>query len=48
MRLVDYLDKGASLDADAPCLVSGDEVATYADVQELSGRIASALAASVR
>jgi len=46
VRLVDYLDKGASLDADAPCLVSGDEVATYADVQELSGRIASALVAS--
>ncbi len=46
MRLVDYLDKGASLDADAPCLVSGDEVATYADVVALSRRIASALAAS--
>jgi len=46
MRLVDYLDKGASLDADAPCLVCDGEVATYAQVQELSGRIASALVAS--
>lgn len=46
MRLVDYLDKGASLDADAPCLVCEGEVATYAEVQTLSGRIASALAAS--
>jgi len=46
MRLVDYLDKGASLDADAPCLVCDGEVATYAQVQELTGRIASALVAS--
>jgi fatty-acyl-CoA synthase len=46
MRLVDYLDKGASLGTDAPCLVCDDEVLTYAQVQELSGRIASALAAS--
>jgi fatty-acyl-CoA synthase len=46
MRLVDYLDKGASVGADAPCLVCDGEVATYADVQELSARIASALAAS--
>ncbi|WP_052666793.1 acyl-CoA synthetase [Nitriliruptor alkaliphilus] len=45
MRLVDYLDKGASLDADAPCLIRDGEVATYADVQQLSDRIASALAA---
>ena len=46
MRLVDYLDKGASLDAGAPCLVCGDEVATYDEVQGLTARIASALAAS--
>jgi len=45
MRLVDYLDKGASLDAGAPCLVCDGEVATYADVQALTGRIASALVA---
>ncbi|MEJ2871978.1 long-chain fatty acid--CoA ligase [Actinomycetospora sp. OC33-EN08] len=43
MRLVDHLDKGSSLDPDAPCLVCGDEVATYADVTRLSGRVASAL-----
>jgi len=46
MRLVDHLDKGASLGADAPCLVCDGEVATYAEVQALSRRIASALAAS--
>jgi fatty-acyl-CoA synthase len=46
VRLVDYLDKGASLDADAPCLVCEGEVATYAEVQALSVRIASALTAS--
>lgn len=45
MRLVDYLDKGASIDPDAPCLVCEDQVVSYADVQELSGRLASALAA---
>ncbi|MEJ2887683.1 acyl-CoA synthetase [Actinomycetospora aeridis] len=43
MRLVDYLDKGASLDPGAPCLVCDGDVATYADVQQLSGRIASSL-----
>jgi acyl-CoA synthetase (AMP-forming)/AMP-acid ligase II len=45
MRLVDFLDKGASLDPGAPCLVCDGEVATYAQVQELSGRVAAALAA---
>ncbi|WP_433566888.1 acyl-CoA synthetase [Nocardia sp. CA-151230] len=45
MRLIDYLDKGASLDPGAPCLVCDGEVRTYAQVQQLSGRIASALAA---
>lgn len=45
MRLVDHLDKGASLDPHAPCLICDDEVATYAQVQELSSKIASALAA---
>ena len=45
MRLVDYLDKGASLDPGAPCLVCDGEVATYAEVQHLSGRIAAALVA---
>jgi acyl-CoA synthetase (AMP-forming)/AMP-acid ligase II len=46
MRLVDYLDKGASLDPGAPCLVCDGQVATYADVQGLSGRVAAALVAS--
>ncbi|WP_432251807.1 AMP-binding protein [Streptomyces sp. HNM1019] len=45
MRLIDYLDKGASLDAEAPCLICDGEVKTYADVQELSGRVAAALVA---
>jgi fatty-acyl-CoA synthase len=44
VRLVDYLDKGASLDPDAPCLTTDRDVRTYAEVQELSSRIAAALA----
>jgi len=44
VRLVDYLDKGASLDPDAPCLTTDREVRTYAEVRELSSRIAAALA----
>ncbi|GAA1662679.1 long-chain fatty acid--CoA ligase [Kribbella yunnanensis] len=45
MRLVDYLDKGASLGADRPCLTTDGETLTYADVQDLSYRIARGLAA---
>src|ERR687894_2754690 len=44
--LVDYLDKGASLGHDAPCLVQGDDTLTYGDVQDLSWRVAGALKAS--
>ncbi|MFT3691620.1 MAG: long-chain fatty acid--CoA ligase [Kofleriaceae bacterium] len=44
MRLVDYLDKGASLGAEAPCLVVGDRVMTYADVQTFSYVVGRALA----
>ncbi len=43
MRLVDYLDKGASLGPDRPCLVAGDRTLTYADVQGFSMRVAAAL-----
>src|SRR4051794_32464830 len=42
--LSDYLDKGASLGRDAPCLVEGDRTLSYGDVQDLSHRIAGALA----
>jgi fatty-acyl-CoA synthase len=45
MRLVDYLDKGASLGPDAPCFTTGGQVRTYAEVRELSSRVAAALAA---
>ncbi|GAB3088101.1 AMP-binding protein [Nocardioides zeae] len=45
MRLVDFLDKGASLDRDAPCLECDGVTATYADVQALTSRIAAALVA---
>ncbi|MEU0538254.1 AMP-binding protein [Nocardia sp. NPDC005978] len=45
MRLIDYLDKGASLDPDAPCLVCDGVVSTYAQVRALSDRVAAALAA---
>jgi acyl-CoA synthetase (AMP-forming)/AMP-acid ligase II len=44
--LVDYLDKGASLGREAPCLVEGDRTLTYGDVVDLSWRVAGALAAS--
>ena len=46
MRLTGYLDKGASLGPGAPCLTMGDATLSYGQVQELSWRVASALAAS--
>src|SRR5688572_17309060 len=45
MRLVDYLDKGASLGPDAPCLTTDGETRSYAEVRELSFRVSAALAA---
>lgn len=44
MRLVDYLDKGASLGGDAPCLVCDGRTWTYDEVRDLAGQVASALA----
>ena len=44
MRIVDYLDKGASLGADAPCLTTDGQSMTYAAVRALSFRVAAALA----
>ena len=43
MRLVDYLDKGASVDPGAPCLTTDGSSTSYAEVRELSFRIAAAL-----
>ena len=43
MRLIDYLDKGAMLGEDAPCLTMGDIDLSYAEVQRLSHRIAHGL-----
>ena len=43
MRLTDYLDKGASLGPEAPCLTTGGRTLTYFDVQRLSWRVARAL-----
>ncbi|MGH3233119.1 MAG: acyl-CoA synthetase [Streptosporangiaceae bacterium] len=43
MRLIDYLDKGASLGAEAPCLTTAGRTLSYGDVQALSWRIARAL-----
>ncbi len=45
MRLVDHLDKGASLDPDAPCLTMDGRSLSYADVQAISHRAGRALAA---
>ena len=46
MRLIDYLDKGASLGADAPCLTMDGQDLSYRDVQQLSYRIAKSIANS--
>lgn len=43
MQLVDFLDKGASLGGDAPCLTMGPDTLTYTDVATLSHRVARAL-----
>jgi acyl-CoA synthetase (AMP-forming)/AMP-acid ligase II len=45
MRLVDYLDKGASLGPDRPCLTTDGRSRSYRDVQQLADRVAAALAA---
>jgi acyl-CoA synthetase (AMP-forming)/AMP-acid ligase II len=45
-RLVDWLDKGADLGPDRPCLTTDGVTLTYAEVRELSSRISAALAAS--
>lgn len=44
MRLIDYLDKGAMLGPDAPCLTMDGSDLSYADVQRISHRVAHALA----
>jgi fatty-acyl-CoA synthase len=41
--LVAYLDKGASLGPGEPCLLAGSQALTYAEVQQLSHRVAGAL-----
>jgi len=46
MSLVAYLDKGASLGPDAPCLTMGERSLSYAEVQDLSRRVAGALTRS--
>src|ERR1700694_2226060 len=38
MRLIDYLDKGASLGTESPCLTMADRTLNYRDVQEVSWR----------
>jgi acyl-CoA synthetase (AMP-forming)/AMP-acid ligase II len=43
MRLIDYLDKGASLGQDAACLTMGTVDLSYGDVQRFSHRVARAL-----
>lgn len=45
MRIVDYLDKGASLGAENPCLVCDDRTWSYREVHDLASRVAGALAA---
>jgi acyl-CoA synthetase (AMP-forming)/AMP-acid ligase II len=43
MRFIDYLDKGASLGVDAPCLTMDRRDLSYREVQRLSYRIARGL-----
>jgi fatty-acyl-CoA synthase len=43
MRLIDYLDKGASLGAERACFTTGDADLSYADVQRFTFRVARAL-----
>jgi fatty-acyl-CoA synthase len=43
MRFIDYLDKGASIAAEAPCLTMDGRDISYAEVQQLSYRIARGL-----
>jgi acyl-CoA synthetase (AMP-forming)/AMP-acid ligase II len=43
MRLIDYLDKGAMLGEDSPCLTMGTADLSYADVQRISHRVARGL-----
>jgi fatty-acyl-CoA synthase len=43
VRLVDYLDKGASVDPGASCLTTDGSSSSYAEVRELSFHIAAAL-----
>jgi len=46
VRIVDYLDKGASLGADRPCLTTDGHTLTYRQVQELTHAVAAALSGS--
>jgi fatty-acyl-CoA synthase len=46
VRLTNFLDKGASLGAEAPCLTMNGRTRSYAEVQQLSWVIARALARS--
>ena len=46
MRLHDYLDKGASLGVDRPCLTTDGTSLSYADVVRLSHEVAAALLGS--
>jgi len=46
VRLTGFLDKGASLGLDAPCLTMGGHTRSYRDVQRLSWSIARALSRS--
>src|SRR5438128_10323277 len=43
MRLIDYLDKGASLGSESPCLTMAGRTLNYRDVQEVSWRVARAM-----
>ena len=43
MRLIDYLDKGAALGPDSPCLTMGERDMSYVEVRRVTWRVARAL-----
>src|SRR5271156_338491 len=43
MRLIDYLDKGASLGPQSPCFTTGEVDLSYEEAQRLTHRLARAL-----
>ena len=46
MRMIDYFDRGVLLDPTRACMIEGDERRSFAEVQEMTHRIANAMLAA--